>query len=381
MPFVKVSDLRRIENIKGVSCSANYVSRGDIAALGARVIPAGSIVFPKVGAALLGNSRALTLTACVLDNNLMAIIPRDGDVRYWRYALMAIDLSELSGSGPLPYVSDSQVRDLRLFLPAFDEQRRIADFLDAETVKIDRLVAARQTQAATLGQLWGSRLAATIDDQVSVYGWVPLRRVASSVEQGWSPQCDDVAAEPNEWAVLKTSAVSSGEFAPLEHKRLPQGVKHDPRYRIADGDVLMTRGSGSPNHVGMVAEAKTEGRRLLLSDLLYRVRLVPEWSPRFVALALRSHPVRGLMTLLFRGQSGQTIKLRAEDVRSVEVPAVPVSMQAELAAELTAEHVSILSVVRSIETSISLLAERRQALITAAVTGQIDVTTARGASA
>ena len=119
---------------------------------------------------------------------------------------------------------------------------------------------------------------------------------------------------------LEDKRCQCGEFAPLEHKRLPLNIAPNLSYQVRDGDILMTRGSGSPDHVGMAALAKTEGRRLLLSDLLYRVRVGHAMSPEFAASALRSRPVRGRMALLFRGQSGQTIKLRAEDVRSIEIP-------------------------------------------------------------
>lgn len=261
-------------------------------------------------------------------------------------------------------------------LPPLNAQRRIADFLDAETGRLDQLSNARRTQAAKLEELWDARLAAAIDGYARSYGWIPLRRVVTSVEQGWSPQCDDAVAEPDEWAVLKTSAVSSGEFAPLEHKRMPAQLKPETRYQVRDGDILLTRGSGSPELVGMAALARTQGRKLLLSDLLYRVRLQNEWSPEFITLALHSKPVRGLMGLLLRGQSGQTIKLRSEDVRSIEIPAVPIALQGRVATDLAAENQAIRNAKRAIETSLSLLTERRQALITAAVTGEIDVTTA-----
>jgi type I restriction enzyme S subunit len=159
----------------------------------------------------------------------------------------------------------------------------------------------------------------------------------------------------------------------MEHKRLPADIEPDHRYQVQDGDILLTRGSGSPDHVGVAALAKTEERQLLLSDLLYRIRLGRDWSPDFVTLALRSQPVRGLMGLLFRGQSGQTIKLRAEDIRSIDIPAVPPTFQSQIVAELSAELTTIRSAGQNIEASLSLLAERRQALITVAVSGGIAV--------
>jgi type I restriction enzyme S subunit len=311
-----------------------------------------------------------------LNQHLFKVIPAvDVDRSWLRWAIEASipRFEGLMHGSAMTHLTLDMLKQLKIDAPLLDEQRRIADFLDAETARIDQLIAARRRQVARLGELWDSRLAATIDEQAWIHGWIPLRRLVTSIEQGWSPQCEDAIAEPDEWAVLKTSAVSSGEFAPMEHKRLPADIEPDSRYQVRDGDVLLTRGSGSPDHVGIAALAKPGKRQLLLSDLLYRIRLGYDSSPEFVALALGSKPVRGLMGLLFRGQSGQTIKLRAEDVRSIDIPAIPSALQPKILAKLFSERTSIRSASQSIEASLSLLAERRQALITAAVTGGITV--------
>ncbi|MGW3017501.1 restriction endonuclease subunit S [Streptomyces longwoodensis] len=274
-------------------------------------------------------------------------------------------------------IDNDLLRVLPVKIPPVDEQRRIADFLDAEIGHIDALLDARKRQLDRLKELWTSSLAARVESMIAEHGIVRLRRVVRSVEQGWSPQCEDAPAGPDEWAVLKTSSVSSGVFRPMEHKRLPGGLHPDLRYRILDGDLLMTRGSGSAEHVGVSTVANTEGRNLLLSDLLYRIRTDREWSPEFVAMMLRSRPVRGFMSLLMRGQSGQTIKLRSEDIKEIHIPSVPVEQQVRITADLTAEERRIEATRAAIETSSALLSESRQALITAAVTGQLDVTTAR----
>jgi type I restriction enzyme S subunit len=274
-------------------------------------------------------------------------------------------------------IDNDLLRVLPVKIPPVDEQRRIADFLDAEIGHIDALLDARKRQLDRLKELWTSSLAARVESMIAEHGIVRLRRVVRSVEQGWSPQCEDAPAGPDEWAVLKTSSVSSGVFRPMEHKRLPGGLHPDLRYRILDGDLLMTRGSGSAEHVGVSTVANTEGRNLLLSDLLYRIRTDREWGSEFVALMLRSRPVRGFMSLLMRGQSGQTIKLRSEDIKEIHIPSVPVEQQVRITADLTAEERRIEATRAAIETSSALLSESRQALITAAVTGQLDVTTAR----
>ena len=129
-------------------------------------------------------------------------------------------------------LNTSIVLRLPIPLPEMREQRRIGAFLDAETFRIDRLIEARREQLRLLSEFRNSRLANRISKAIDRYGLVSLRRLTSAVEQGWSPQCDDTIANADEWAVLKTSAVSLGTFDPMAHKRLPSDVEPDRRFRI-----------------------------------------------------------------------------------------------------------------------------------------------------
>jgi type I restriction enzyme, S subunit len=172
--------------------------------------------------------------------------------------------------------------------------------------------------------------------------------------------------------------VSSGPFNPAAHKLLPVSMAPDLRYVLHDGDLLLTRGSGSADLVGMAAVVATSGRRLLLSDLLYRLTLAPEWSPWYVAYALKSQQVRQQILSTVRGGSGLTSKLRGEDILNLEVPAAPIDQQPLLARTCRSRESNYRRLIHRIEQSNALMAERRQTLIAAAVTGQFDVKTARG---
>jgi type I restriction enzyme S subunit len=379
MPYLRVAnvqdghlDLSSVTEIRVSKTAARsaMLKRGDVL-----MTEGGDL--DKLGRGTVWNSE---IENCLHQNHVFAVRPDRSKLMPEYLALItqssyARAYFESTGTKTtnLASTSSSKIRDFRIPFVNVGEQRRVVEFLDAETTRIDLLIAARRRQVAGLGELWDSRLAVAIEEQARINGWISLRRLVTSVEQGWSPQCEDAIAQPDEWAVLKTSAVSSGEFAPMEHKRLPADLEPEPRYRVRHGDVLLTRGSGSPDHVGVAALARPGNRRLLLSDLLYRIRIGSNSSPEFVALTLGSKPVRGRMRLLFRGQSGQTIKLRAEDVRSIDIPAVPADFQFKIVADLSAEKAGIRSAIQSIESSLSLLLERRQALITAAVTGGITV--------
>ncbi len=271
-----------------------------------------------------------------------------------------------------PAVNGLEVGELSVGVPQMATQRAIADYLDAETARIDALVAARRLQTELVAERFRALREARVRALLEEFGTVPLKRLACRIEQGWSPDAEAVPAEPREWGVLKTSAVSAGKFDGSQNKRLPAGVTFDRRWAVMDGDLLVVRGSGSPGAVAQAAVAATGGRHLLLPDLLYRVRL-RVGDARFLAHALASQFARDQFEAAIRTDVGMTRKIRSEDLANVLVPAAPVPIQQQASDALDQETTAIERVREAARRQIDLLLERRQALITAAVTGQLEI--------
>ncbi|MFI2286248.1 restriction endonuclease subunit S [Streptomyces niveus] len=377
-PFLKVSDLGDVVSGYCVISARNWVDGKELRAMGARLVPPGSIIFPKVGAALLKNTRRLLGIPAAMDNNLMAIAPTAGEGRFWLYALSAIDLGEIAGSGPLPYVNEGQVRDLRIPFPPLEEQRRIADFLDAEIRRIDQLVGLQENLRALLDERERAQRDQLVNRLAEAVGEAPLRRFTRRVEQGESPQCDSAPrVGDSEWGVLKLSAIKRGFFDASENKRLPADIKPTAAYEVARGDLLISR-ANTPNLVGDVAVVDSGQAKLLLPDLIYRVVLAPGVDANYVAQVALSGKVRGLIESVARGSSQSMVKLRGEDIKGWPIPVASGAQQAQLVEEM-ARATDVTGRLRNaVACQLALLAERRQALITAAVTGQFDVSTASG---
>ncbi len=377
VPFLKVSDLSSDRNRAGIIGSANWVSKRQAKQLGARLAPPGSIVFPKVGAALLKNTRNMLLVLAAMDNNLMAVVPGEGYPRFWYYVLAAADLGELAGSAPVPYVSESQVRDMRIPFPGVEEQRRIADFLDAETSRIDRLVALRRTLSTRLEERCRAHTEQALDGLAKRFGTVAFGRVVRGIEQGSSPECEATPATSEEWGVLKLSAVKRGRFHASANKRIPDGMIPNLRNRVHNGDLLITR-ANTPELVGDSAVALVDtATKILLPDLIYRVRVTSDYEAAFASLVVNGRRVRGLIEATARGTSQSMVKLRGDDIKQWPVCAAPLSVQREFVRTASEARVLVDRLVSAIRRQVELLHERRRALITAAVTGQLDVTTAR----
>ncbi len=293
---------------------------------------------------------------------------------YYRYLFKSVEFVALlnnasQGIRDGKTVSAADFYDLWLPYPDLDTQRTIADFLDAETAHLHHLT----TKKRRLRELLEERMTALVDREVAGlfdrFGATALRRRVAGIEQGWSPECDSVPAEPDEWGVIKTSAVTSGTFVPYENKRLPSGVSADLRWQLRDGDVLIVRGSGSPDLVGRTAIVNSEGRRLLLADLIYRL-VRPKDLPEFLAIALSSARSRAFFAASIRTDAGSTLKLRSDDVLAVPIPDLPPARQSESIGRVKDQLTRLSELGLKVDAQIDLLRERQSALIAAAVTGK-----------
>ncbi|MEU8130020.1 hypothetical protein AB0B68_22635 [Micromonospora sp. NPDC049049] len=268
--------------------------------------------------------------------------------------------------------------DLPVPCPPLSEQRRIADFLDIELARVERLAKVQQEIQLKLNERDLAILDSKIEELSCAFGTTPFRRFIASVEQGSSPQCDNVPAQNHEWGVLKVSSVKRGAFHPLENKKLPGEVPPVVRYEIRENDLLVTR-ANTPALVGAAAVVGPVRRKLMLCDKIFRIRTGGGLDKNYLAMVARGTKIRDLCAAASHGTSQSMANLKVEEIKEWPVPAAPVEAQLLMVAELSAHHGRTAALRRAIERQLDLLVERRQALITAAVTGHIDVTTRRGA--
>ena len=138
IPFYKVSDMNLLGNEVFMSQANNYIDHEDMKILKAKTFPKNTLIFPKVGAALLTNKRRiLTQDSCV-DNNIMALIPIESKVDpIFLYSVyLHIDFNNLSNDGALPSLNGSQVKKIKIPLPPLEEQKKIAEILSTVDQKI-----------------------------------------------------------------------------------------------------------------------------------------------------------------------------------------------------------------------------------------------------
>ncbi|NTE33333.1 restriction endonuclease subunit S [Agrobacterium tumefaciens] len=268
----------------------------------------------------------------------------------------------------------NEMKNILLAVPDHDTQKAIADFLDRETDRIDHLIERKQQ----LSKLLDERVACLADKiagQLEEYSVVPLRRVLLKIEQGWSPDCEARQVEDREWGVLKVGCVNGWSFKSSEHKTLPQTLAPRPDLEIRNGDVLMSR-ANTRELVGSVAVVKDAPRRLMLCDKLYRLHFNKQKiMAQYAVIALRSNNARRHYEERSNGASASMQNIGQETVKTLRISLPDVPRQLEIANEFNEAAERAAAAKAVVQKSVGRLTEFRASLITAAVTGQIDVTT------
>ncbi|MGH6986613.1 MAG: restriction endonuclease subunit S [Caulobacteraceae bacterium] len=168
IPFFKVGDMGSAENRRELGVSQHTISRDTARRLNALVLPPGTVVFAKVGAALRLNRRRIVVRPSCIDNNMMGFIPAYCDTDWAMYWLTGLDLGDLANPGAVPSVNEGQMRDIAVIVPPVPEQRVIASFLDLETARIDEVVAKIREAIERLKELRTALISAAVTGRIDV---------------------------------------------------------------------------------------------------------------------------------------------------------------------------------------------------------------------
>lgn len=140
LPFIKVSDMNLLGNERNIEYSNNWVSFETAKLMKAKPFPESSIVFAKVGAALLLNRRRILLRPTIIDNNMMAAVPSNAaDTEFLYQLLMAIDFARFVQEGAVPSINQGDLSSFKLSYPYVEEQQKIAAVLSAADAEISTL--------------------------------------------------------------------------------------------------------------------------------------------------------------------------------------------------------------------------------------------------
>ena len=149
-PFIKVSDMNLKGNETYITSANNYVDPHDAEDLRANIFTPGTIVFPKVGAAIATNKKRALSVPTVIDNNMVGVTVSDidkCDARFLHSWFEFVDLNTFANVSAVPSITGSRLKRVLIPLPPLTEQRAIAGVLDAideATERTEAVIAATE---------------------------------------------------------------------------------------------------------------------------------------------------------------------------------------------------------------------------------------------
>lgn len=271
-------------------------------------------------------------------------------------------------------IDNDQLRKLPIPRPPLEEQQRIADYLNREIGQINALISAQERFIVRLQE----RRQAVVERELA--GITPtapgtrLKHLVLSVRQGWSPQCLPWPGDGSRtWAVLKAGAANRGVFRPEENKQLPEDLEPRPSTVVRRGELLISR-ANTRDLVGSAAVISGNYPRLMLSDKLYALTLDESKAlPPYVAHLMASRRVRDLIEMDATGASSSMLNISRNEILNLPMEVPEIAEQRRILDQVERETAKIDILITKTQRHIDLVKERRSTLVTAAVTGQIDI--------
>ena len=320
---------------------------------------------------------------------LVRFRPKAGvDPRFLHYALRAKPTQDQIAAEAVTSTIQNFNADryANLLIPdaSNDEQRRIADFLDDRVARIDQIITARNQQTA---RLEGSVVRASFD---AVRGTGQLARRESGL--AW------LGTIPNSWPLVTVATEFHVDLGKMLDEKRQTGTSAIPylrntnvqwdhvdvsdlkemdidraereRYCVRPGDLLICEGGQPGRSAVWLGELAPLGFQKALHRARSRGRSRPEWLLECLRVAAHLN--------VFAVENGQTTigHLTNEQLRSLRLPFPDPSEQDRALERLHSCQAEVRGTQAALTTGVELLQEYKQSLITAAVTGELDVTTA-----
>jgi type I restriction enzyme S subunit len=292
---------------------------------------------------------------------------------YFRWVLKSRPFIEELSSG-LEQLRDGQSIKFGDFtanslpMPPREEQRRIADFLDDRVARIDQIIAAQRKQIDNLLEWIASAVNGLLTPQQGVGQWLRVKDVSSKVGSGKTPRGGADAYLDEGVAFLRSQNVHNDGLRLDDVAFISTEIDEEmSSTRVREGDVLLNITGGSLGRC-CVADGRALPANVSQHVCIIRPTAI---NPSHLALLIRSKVVQDQIRLAQVGGNREGLNFeQARELRFWHPEDATVWSRCRYWEKQGTEGVAMIG------HAVSLLQSYKQALITAAVTGELDVTTA-----
>jgi type I restriction enzyme S subunit len=370
----------------------DYVTELGVRQSATRVAPAGSLVL-VVRSGILQHTIPVAILGVdsALNQDMKAMIPGpEVDSRFIAYWIngfqQAFLLAWRKEGATVESLDFDLLRRTRIALPPLEHQHAIATFLDRKTAAIDALIARKERLIALLEEKRQALITQAVTKGLDPN--VPMKDSGvewlGEVPAGWNIKRLMFLTQPSRpimYGIVLPGPdvedgvpiVKSGDCVPERlsskylHKTTREIEASHARSRLRGGDLVYAiRGS-----IGKVAMVPMELEGANLTQDAARVATSTSVEPLWLLYALQSF---GVWSQIHAGVVGATVKgINIRDLKRPFLPVPPTNEQIYIAKHISKIVSEIDSITLKMKESIDRLREYRQALITAAVTGKLEV--------
>lgn len=306
----------------------------------------------------------------------------DTDARFLYYCTQSADFQDAVNAdavtSTIQNFNADRYDNLVVPVPLLDEQRVIADYLDQETAQIDALVAKQEEFIGLLRERRDAAWASGLERATEKRRLIPLRRVITSIVDGpFGSSLTSAHYSDSGTRVIRLGNIGTNSFRTQDEAFIPDSyAKQLAGHDVRPGDVVIAGLGDEAWPLGRAAVVPNIGPAIVKADC-FRARPVAEVSGKYLAWALSAPQTRNQIARLARGSTRQ--RINTSIARAIDIPVPSLDRQNSILGDSETELSRIDTLIAKAEEHIALAKERRAALITAAVTGQFDVRTARKA--
>lgn len=324
LPFFKVADMNHHENKVRMSRSANHVEPHTLKLMKAGTAPAGTIIFPKIGAAVATNKKRILIEESGYDNNISGVIPgTDLNPSFLFYFFLDFDLTSIAlQSGATPSIRKSAIEDIRIPLPSREVQDKIVEILDtfaALCENLDTEITQREQQFTACRE--------EIFKTTHKYSETTLGAISKSVVTGATPKSGNPDYYENgtvPW--LRTNEVNFRPIVKTKTMITEKAVKETSVKWVEPPSVVIAISGASAGRSGTIEVPVTTNQHccnLGIDNDAANYRFVYHWvSSQYENLKIRGRGARG--------------DLNVTIIKGFPIPLPPRDVQDEIVAQLDA---------------------------------------------
>ncbi len=380
--WVNISDLKD----KFISSTAKCISDKAAKEASMDITPRGSLLYSfklSVGAVSFAGCDLYTneAIASFLDQ---AQLP----LSYLYYALPIFIIENASTNiYGAKILNQELIKNSFLLAPSHSEAKKVAQFLDHETAKIDNLIEKQQQLIELLKEKRQAVISHAVTKGLNPYvpmkdsgvewlgevpeHWIIAQLKFNTLEMQTGPFGSQLHAEDyviDGIPLINPAHMNAGMIIPDPKVTVDEATQERlGRHKLSEGEIIFSR----RGELGRCAVVKKNNEGWLCGTGSLKAKLTKKIIPDYAYTLISSEGVVSELTLESKGST--MANLNTETLGRIRLPVPPISEQ-----EAILDYIKIISdkydyLIRSADTAIRLMQERRTALISAAVTGKIDV--------